>query len=124
MALSDTAIRKAKGRDRPYRMSDVELADARKERDRIRKLIKARIYSPTLGRFLQIDPIGYKDQINLYEYVGDDPVDHDDPSGMYTSDDYKLAQQVLNKLEEAAQDLSQQTGTRIPSRRRQRSENS
>jgi RHS repeat-associated protein len=42
---------------------------------------KARIYSPMLGRFLQVDPVGYKDQINLYAYVGNDPMDHTDPRG-------------------------------------------
>lgn len=43
---------------------------------------KARIYSPTLGRFLQPDPIGYGDGMNMYGYVGGDPVNYTDPSGL------------------------------------------
>ncbi len=42
---------------------------------------KARWYSPTLGRFLQTDPIGYADGLNWYNYVGSDPVNAKDPTG-------------------------------------------
>lgn len=46
---------------------------------------KARMYSPTLGRFLQPDPIGYGDGMNRYAYVGNNPVNFTDPTGLFCS---------------------------------------
>jgi RHS repeat-associated protein len=43
---------------------------------------RARIYSPTLGRFLQTDPIGYGDGPNWYAYTHNDPVNGTDPLGL------------------------------------------
>ncbi len=43
---------------------------------------KGRAYDPVSGRFLQPDPIGYSGGANLYAYVGNDPLDGRDPSGL------------------------------------------
>jgi RHS repeat-associated protein len=43
---------------------------------------RARYYSPQLGRFLSADPIGYGDGLNMYAYVGNNPMNFRDPSGL------------------------------------------
>jgi RHS repeat-associated protein len=51
---------------------------------------RARAYAPSLGRFLQSDPILYNNGTNLYAYVGADPVNWVDPLGLsrYEPPDY------------------------------------
>ena len=42
---------------------------------------RARYYMPSCGRFISEDPIGTDDGLNVYAYVGGDPVNARDPTG-------------------------------------------
>ena len=57
---------------------------------------KARMYDPVLGRFLQTDPVGYSAGRNLYAYVGNDPVNATDPSGLDPLDYYVGSYDVIS----------------------------
>lgn len=48
--------------------------------------MRARVYSPSIGRFLQTDPILTEGGVNLYAYVGNDPVNGVDQSGLSGKD--------------------------------------
>lgn len=50
-----------------------------------RKIYRARYYDPSNGRFLNEDPLGFGGGLNFYSYVGNDPVDLIDPSGLKMS---------------------------------------
>ncbi|MBI4355471.1 MAG: hypothetical protein HY597_03335 [Candidatus Omnitrophica bacterium] len=46
-----------------------------------------RYYDPKTGRFIERDPIGYAGgSLGLYEYVGNNPTNATDPSGLYEED--------------------------------------
>jgi RHS repeat-associated protein len=59
-----------------------------RERDSLTGLMyyPARFYDPQLGRFISEDPIGLAGGINSFAYVGNNPQNKIDPSGLYDID--------------------------------------
>jgi len=48
--------------------------------------MRNRHYDSATGRFLQKDPIGFRGGVNLYVYVGNNPVKRIDPEGLWDED--------------------------------------
>jgi len=46
---------------------------------------KARVYDPVRGWFLQTDPVGYEEDLNLYRYIHNSPLNGSDPLGLAES---------------------------------------
>jgi RHS repeat-associated protein len=65
---------------------------------------RARYLDPIMGRFLQTDPLGYKDSLNLYQAFNQNPVNYLDPKGEYFIVPYndKYRKEILNALAKGA----------------------
>lgn len=87
-----------------------------------------RFYSPTLGRFLQVDPIRQEGGENIYAFVRNDPVNYYDPHGLLRADPPDPAPPAPGEPSEPAEcgtnpcpgfvslwpDKLQKTGDKIP----------
>jgi len=61
--------------------------------------MRARYYDANLGRFISEDPAGFQGGINLYAYVGGNPLMLVDPSGLAASECNGCAVSTIGPLE-------------------------
>lgn len=68
-----------------------------------------RSYSPELGRWLQRDPAGYVDGVNLLEYTSGVPTSSVDPLGLYSETDPEEWDQTFEELLKSGEMISKKT---------------
>jgi len=69
---------------------------------------RARYFDPNAGRFLSEDPLGLKDNVDMYVYVHNKPVNFNDPFGLYTLKGYfppGYAGQLSNAIDDVIKKL-------------------
>ena len=73
-------------------------------------LMRARVFDPNTGMFLQRDPNGYEDSVNLYAGFRWDPVNNRDPTGRLTKEEAKRALEGLRARQAARRQRYETTG--------------
>ncbi|WP_347258184.1 RHS repeat-associated core domain-containing protein [Methylocaldum sp.] len=68
--------------------------------------MRARYYDAHIGRFISEDPIGFEGGLNLYAYVGGNPVTLVDPSGLSPSEGARLSQAQIVQFQKDAFDIA------------------
>ncbi|WP_434148427.1 RHS repeat-associated core domain-containing protein [Methylocaldum gracile subsp. desertum] len=68
--------------------------------------MRARYYDATVGRFISEDPIGFDGGLNLYAYVGGNPIMAVDPSGLSPTEGARLSQAQIVQFQKDAFDIA------------------
>lgn len=66
---------------------------------------RARIYDPTIGRFITEDPKGFAAGVNFYAYVQNNPINANDPDGLFPRS--SAIKYLANKARESAWKMEQ-----------------
>lgn len=73
--------------------------------------MRNRVLNSTFGTWLTRDPVGYAGGLNLYAYVGNNPVSRTDPLGLMSAADCQALQQKANAAQRAKQAAQQSLTT-------------
>lgn len=65
--------------------------------------MRARYYDPAIGRFINKDPIGLLGGLNMYAYVGNNPIKLIDPLGLQVSNSWPEARNTISTFRNLVQ---------------------